>query len=94
MTSKSEVVNPLFHPLLFLYQVLQWLISKTLAPKPPKPNEKLRRPRIAVIGGGLTGVTAAAHCVGHGFDVVLFEGGSKEQIGGIWSVSIAPAISP
>jgi cation diffusion facilitator CzcD-associated flavoprotein CzcO len=81
----SKIENPILHPFIFLYQLLQWAISKALAPNPPKSGDKLSRPRIAIIGGGLTGVTAAAHCVGHGFDVVLFESGSKEQIGGIWS---------
>lgn len=87
MSSQTLVENPLLHPILFLYQVLQFLISWTFAPSPPKADEKLSRPRIAVIGAGLTGVTAAAHCAGHGFDVVIFENGSEEQVGGIWSVS-------
>lgn len=87
MTSKSQLANPLLSPLLFLYQILQWLLDKALSPSPPQPNRQLRRPRVAIIGAGITGVTAASHICGHGYDVVLFEAGSEEQLGGIWSVS-------
>jgi hypothetical protein len=93
MTSDQGVENPLLSPLLFLYQLLQWVISKTLSPSPPRSKSELSRPKIAIIGAGITGVTAAAHCVGHGFDVVIFEGGSEEQVGGIWSVSCSQADS-
>ncbi|PCH34804.1 FAD/NAD(P)-binding domain-containing protein [Wolfiporia cocos MD-104 SS10] len=41
------------------------------------------RGRIAVVGAGLTGVSTAAHAIAHGFDVVIFEKGSK--VGGIWA---------
>ncbi|KAG6103627.1 hypothetical protein E4U31_002661 [Claviceps sp. LM219 group G6] len=85
MTSQDEAVNPLLHPLLFLYQILQWLINAMLSAKPPRADAELSRPRIAIIGAGITGVTSAAHCVGHGFDVVIFDSGTKEQLGGIWS---------
>lgn len=90
MPSHLELINPLFHPLLFLYQILQWLTDKLLSPKPPSENARRLgrgRPKIAVIGAGITGVTSAAHCIGHGFDVVIFEAGSKDNVGGIWSVS-------
>ena len=75
-----------FHPITWLYALLQFLIDKILSPSPPAPNTHLRRPRIAIIGAGLTGVSAASHCVGHGFDVVLFEAEGRENLGGIWSV--------
>ena len=87
MASDSGLVNPLFHPFIFLYQIFQWLTDKLLSPKPPGQNARQGRPKIAVIGAGITGVTAAAHCIGHGFEVVIFEAGSKDQVGGIWSVS-------
>jgi NADPH-dependent 2,4-dienoyl-CoA reductase/sulfur reductase-like enzyme len=80
------MMNPLYHPLLFLYQIWQFLIDKLLSPTPPPVNNELGRPKIAIIGAGLTGVSAAAHCVGHGFDVQIFEAGPKEHLGGIWSV--------
>jgi hypothetical protein len=75
-----------FHPILWLYSWLQFFIDKILSPDPPAPNAHLRQPRIAIIGAGLTGVFAASHCVGHGFDVVLFEAGGRDSLGGIWSV--------
>lgn len=91
MASTSDHENPLLSPLLFLYQLIQWVIAKCLAPTPPRSNSELRRPKVAVIGAGITGVTAAAHCVGHGFDVVIFEAGSKDRLGGIWTVDTDPS---
>lgn len=79
--------NPIFHPFLFLYQLFQWIADKLLSPTPPPPNGKLSRPRIAIIGAGITGVSSAAHCIGHGFDVQLFEKEGRDGLGGIWSVS-------
>lgn len=81
---------PIFNPVLTLYNILQWLLSTILSPTPPAPQAKLHRPRIAIIGAGLTGVSAAAHCVGHGFDVMIFEADGREHLGGIWSVRRIP----
>jgi len=75
------------NPVVWVYSLIQWLLDKLLSPYPPPPHAVLRRPRIAVIGAGLTGVSAASHCVGHGFDVCIFEAGSEKNLGGIWSVS-------
>ena len=74
-----------FAPVFWLYSIFQWLLDKIFSPVPPPPGAKLHRPKIAIIGAGLTGVSAASHCVGHGFDVVLFEAEGPEHIGGIWS---------
>jgi len=79
--------NPILHPFAFIYQIIQWFLNKLFTPEPPQPGAKLGRPKIAVIGAGLTGVSAASHCVGHGFDVQIFEAGPRKQLGGIWSVS-------
>ncbi|KAJ3845510.1 hypothetical protein F5878DRAFT_654872 [Lentinula raphanica] len=73
------------NPILLAYQLLQYVLAKLLSPSPPSPNAKLKRPRIAIIGAGLTGVSSAAHCVGHGFDVVIFEAGDRSHLGGIWA---------
>ncbi|PYH79233.1 flavin-binding monooxygenase [Aspergillus uvarum CBS 121591] len=81
------------HPFLqtwtVFYMLFQHLITWIFAPNPPKPTadtDGLPKKRIAVIGAGLTGVSAAAHCVGHGFDVEIFEARSKDKgLGGIWS---------
>jgi heterodisulfide reductase subunit A-like polyferredoxin len=87
--------NPLFHPFAFIYQLIQWFLNKLLSPDPPKPGAKLGRPNIAIIGAGLTGVSAASHCAGHGFDVQIFEAGPRKQLGGIWGVgSPHPLLSP
>lgn len=87
MPTESKVENPLVHPVLFTYQVGQYLTSKILSPNPPDPDRPLGRPNVAIIGAGITGVSAAAHCVGHGFDCTIFEAGPEEELGGIWSVS-------
>lgn len=73
------------HPVLFVYQILQWILDKILSPTPPPPGAQLSRPKIAVIGAGLTGVSAASHCVGHGFECAIFEAGDRKALGGIWA---------
>ena len=72
--------------MLWLYALGQWILQKLFSPTPPPPNARLSRPKIAIIGAGLTGVSAASHCVGHGFDVTVFEAGDEKNLGGIWSV--------
>ncbi|KAI4216303.1 MAG: hypothetical protein LQ351_001313 [Letrouitia transgressa] len=74
-----------FFPVLWVYSFIQWVLDKLLSPTPPPPRAILSRPRIAVIGAGLTGVSSASHCVGHGFDVTIFEAGDEQSLGGIWS---------
>ncbi|EYE97229.1 flavin-containing monooxygenase [Aspergillus ruber CBS 135680] len=73
----------------FAYVVFQTVLNWVFAPVPPPPTSpatSLPKKRVAVIGAGLTGVSSAAHCVGHGFDVQLFESRSKDKgLGGIWS---------
>lgn len=77
-------------PFTVLYILLQRVLEYIFAPAPPplsERREKLHRPRIAVIGAGLTGISSAAHCVGHGFDVKIFEARPRDKgLGGIWSV--------
>ena len=75
----------LFAPFVWMYLTIQWILDKVFSPEPPAPGATLQRPKIAVIGAGLTGVSAASHCIGHGFDVTLFESGGPERLGGIWT---------
>lgn len=83
--------HPFVETFTWLYMAMQAVLVYIFSPIPPPPttqNPNLPRKRVAVIGAGLTGVSSAAHCVGNGFDVQLFESRSKEQgLGGIWSVS-------
>lgn len=60
MPSESRIENPVLHPVLFTYQVGQYLANKILSPAPPDPSKPLSRPKIAIIGAGITGVSAAA----------------------------------
>ena len=83
----ADISQIIWHPIQFLYAIFQWLVDSILSPTPPPPNAILSRPRIAIVGAGLTGVSAASHCVGHGFDVSIFEAGDENNLGGIWSVS-------
>jgi len=78
----------LFSPLLALYTIVQCLLNHLFSPTPPPPNAQLCGPRIAIVGAGLTGVSAASPCVGHGFDVTIFEAGDRKALGGIWTVHL------
>ncbi|KAL4891134.1 hypothetical protein BDV59DRAFT_203852 [Aspergillus ambiguus] len=90
---QSSLISFLKHPFVqtftWCYMLFQALINWFFAPVPPPPKsdvDGLPRKRVAIIGAGLTGVSSAAHCIGHGFDVQLFESRSKEKgLGGIWS---------
>ena len=84
-TLETYVQQLINSPLSFIYQVFQYLLSYILSPTPPPPNVQLGRPKVAIIGAGLTGVSSAAHCIGHGFDVTIFEAGDWSSLGGIWA---------
>ena len=43
------------------------------------------RPRIAIVGAGITGVATACHILDAGFECHIFEAGSEESVGGIWT---------
>ncbi|KAL1744453.1 hypothetical protein HDZ31DRAFT_38620 [Schizophyllum fasciatum] len=85
----------LLNPYLFLqyiwhllYIAVQVLIIVLFKPPPPRSPESPRQPygRIAVIGAGLTGVSSAAHCIAHNFEVTIFEAQPREKgLGGIWA---------
>lgn len=74
-----------------LYIIFQNFIAWIFGPSqfPSKSFDKeLPKRRITIIGAGLTGVSSAAHCISHGFEVQIFEARGKEKgLGGIWNVS-------
>ncbi|KAJ7685626.1 FAD/NAD(P)-binding domain-containing protein [Mycena polygramma] len=69
------------------YILVQYLIIAIFKAPPPKSPDEPRNPygRVAVIGAGLTGVSSAAHCISHNFDVVIFEAAPRSGLGGIWA---------
>jgi cation diffusion facilitator CzcD-associated flavoprotein CzcO len=80
--SVSQSISALIN---YVYELLQRLVIYLFSPRAPPPSAHLQGPRIAIIGAGITGVSAAAHCVGHGCDVVIFEKRPRHNLGGIWS---------
>ncbi|KAI9932486.1 hypothetical protein ASPWEDRAFT_46990 [Aspergillus wentii DTO 134E9] len=83
------VKAPFLNIISFFYMIFQGILNWIFAPSPPPPSSianGLPKKRVAIIGAGLTGVSSAAHCIGHGFDVQIFESRPKnEGLGGIWS---------
>ncbi|KAI0710915.1 FAD/NAD-P-binding domain-containing protein [Earliella scabrosa] len=69
----------------FYYVLVQYVIVWLFKPPPPPGPEYPKNPkgRIAIIGGGLTGISSAAHAIAHGFDVVIYE--QDDKVGGIWA---------
>lgn len=90
-TSISSIItSPFLQIFSVCYLIFQNILSWIFAPSPPPPAStanNVPKKRVAIIGAGLTGVSSAAHCIGHGFDVQLFESRNKDEgLGGIWSV--------
>ncbi|KAJ7481151.1 FAD/NAD(P)-binding domain-containing protein [Mycena galericulata] len=69
------------------YILVQYIVIAIFKAPPPKHPDEPRNPygRVAVIGAGLTGVSSAAHCISHNFEVVIFEAAPRSGLGGIWS---------
>jgi hypothetical protein len=80
--SISESVSALIN---FVYEILQKLVVYLFSPRPAPSSLNRKGPRVAIVGAGISGVSAAAHCVGHGCDVVIFEKHPRKNLGGIWS---------
>lgn len=57
-----------------------FLSSKDTLPEETHTKELSKEPKVAVIGGGLAGCSAALHLARHGIQVELFEG--KSRLGG------------
>jgi hypothetical protein len=87
MSALEQAVN---HPSCFLYLLLQSILNLTFPPLYAKGGKL--QPQI--IAACLTGVSSAAHSVGHGFDVKIFGARSREHgLGGIWSVHMSESLS-
>lgn len=83
--------HPLVETFTWLYLILQAVLRYVFSPVPPPPTtgdkQDVPRKKVAVIGAGVTGISSAAHCVGHGLDVQIFESRPEDKgLGGIWSV--------
>ncbi len=72
----------------WLSQVFRWILDNHAASRLLPANVPIYRPKIAIIGTGVTRIAAASQCAGFGFDVTIFEAGSRDTLGGIWSVAI------
>lgn len=46
---------------------------------------EFKRPRIGIVGAGVSGIAAAAHISELGYDCCIFEAGGEESLGGIWT---------
>ncbi|KAJ6502033.1 FAD/NAD(P)-binding domain-containing protein [Mycena sanguinolenta] len=90
MSSIIEFLNPMNTVKAIwrvCYVLVQYIIIAIFKAPPPKHPDEPRNPygRIAVVGAGLTGVSSAAHCISHNFEVVIFEAAPRSGLGGIWS---------
>ncbi|KAJ7461564.1 FAD/NAD(P)-binding domain-containing protein [Mycena latifolia] len=90
MSSIPRLLNPMTAVKAIwraFYVLVQYIVIAIFKAPPPKSPDQLRNPygRIAVIGAGLTGVSSAAHCISHNFEVVIFEAAPRSGLGGIWS---------
>ncbi|KAH9818647.1 hypothetical protein DFH28DRAFT_887652, partial [Melampsora americana] len=70
-----------------IYILFQFIISLIFTKNPPLIHSRLKNPlgRVAIIGGGVTGISSAAHLISHGFEVMIYE--KKSSLGGIWAAS-------
>ncbi len=85
--------HPISHLWNILYEFFQQLVVLLFSPRPPRPHQQLNGPCIAVIGTGISGISAAAHCIGHGSEVVIYEARSRQHLGVIGLASTALQLS-
>lgn len=95
MATQSSIPAIIRHPFVetftWFYLILQAVLRYIFSPVPPPlttgDKKDVPKRKVAVIGAGVTGISSAAHCVGHGLDVQIFESRPQDQgLGGIWSV--------
>lgn len=83
---QNRVVSSLPDLFYLICDIMQSITIWLFLPSHQNPVDKPQTGlRIAVVGAGLTGVSAAAHCIENGADVVLLEAASKDKLGGIWA---------
>lgn len=70
-------------------KIIRRLLSDTIYSLHVSSVAPRKRPRVAIIGTGITGIGAACQCLDSGFDISIFEANSKTDLGGIWAVSQA-----
>ncbi|KAJ5391085.1 hypothetical protein N7509_006575 [Penicillium cosmopolitanum] len=94
MATQSSIPAIIRHPFVetftWFYLILQAVLRYIFSPVPPPlttgDKKDVPKRKVAVIGAGVTGISSAAHCVGHGLDVQIFESRPQDQgLGGIWS---------
>ncbi|KAI5813697.1 hypothetical protein BZA77DRAFT_320942 [Pyronema omphalodes] len=84
MFNPLSFISYLLSSIVFtLYTIIQRILTYIFSPKPPLSTRYSDGPKIAIIGAGLTGISAAAHCVSHDSSVTIFE--QTSSIGGIWA---------
>ncbi|KAL4402288.1 N,N-dimethylaniline monooxygenase [Malassezia pachydermatis] len=78
----SAILSVFLGLVVYIYEWIQVPISWAFSPLPP-PKHGKKFGHVAVIGAGLSGISTASQLVSHGFEVTIFEAGSKS--GGIWA---------
>ncbi len=48
-----------------------------------QPQLKMQKPKVCVVGAGMSGLVSAKTCLESGLDVTVFE--SRETLGGVWA---------
>jgi hypothetical protein len=76
MAKPINLTTSLLSTVIFL---LQRLLIALFSPPLPSTNSLLTGHKIAILGVGHTGASAAAHCVSHNSDVTIFQ--SSNNIG-------------
>ncbi|GAA96757.1 uncharacterized protein L969DRAFT_67256 [Mixia osmundae IAM 14324] len=71
----------------FIYRFVQHCIAFVFAPSLPPPQDQRNAAygHVAVIGAGVSGVSTAAHLIGNGFLVTLYDDSPAKAPGGVWA---------
>lgn len=65
------------------------VVKNIISSLPVSSVAPFQRPKVAIIGTGITGIGAACQCLDSGFDISIFEASSSADLGGIWTASQA-----